>query len=84
MYYKVEFDINKFEFWSGAKDRMNDATEEQIKQVEERIEEYFDCTGEIPTDTQINDIVWFECDDIFFPEEDEEDEDEEDEDEDEE
>lgn len=28
-----------------------------------------------PTATDINDLVWFECDDIFYPEEEEEEED---------
>lgn len=75
MYYKVEFDIYKFKFWSGAKDRMDDATPEQIEKVKERIEDWLD-QGEIPEEVQINDLVWFECDDIFFPE-DENEEDEE-------
>ena len=76
MYYKVEFDIDRFEFWAGAKDRMDDATEEQKRKVAERLEEYFagyEDIENIPTDITINDIVWFECDDIFFPEENEED-----------
>ena len=77
MYYKVYFDINRFKFWSGAKDRMDDATEEQRKQVEERINDVF-ALGEMPTDDDINDLVWFECDDIFYPEEDEEETEEED------
>ena len=42
MYYKVYFDINNFHFWSGAKDRMDDATEEQKRKVAERLEEYFE------------------------------------------
>lgn len=74
MFYKIEFDIDTFEFWSGAKDRIDNATPEQKEQVAERIEEYFDCCDDIPTDTQINDLVWFDCDDIFFPEENDEDE----------
>lgn len=81
MYYKVEFDIDRFKFWSGAKDRMDDATEEQKRKVIERLEEYFEGCEDIeniPSDTTINDIVWFECDDIFFPEnKEEEDEDDE-------
>lgn len=80
MFYKVEFDINNFDFWAGAKDRIENATEEQIEKVEERIKEYFeDCEDieNIPSETTINDIVWFECDDIFFPEEEEENQDEE-------
>ena len=71
MIYKIEntFDINTFDFWSGAADRMNDATDEQKRQVEQRILDYFDDGETVPTDTQINDLVWFDCDDIFFPDE---------------
>lgn len=28
-YYKVDFDINTFKFWGGAKDRMEGATDDQ-------------------------------------------------------
>lgn len=82
MYYKVEFDIDRFEFWSGAKDRMDDATPEQRRLIDERIRDVF-ALGEMPTDDAINDLVWFECDDIFFPEENEEDEEEDEEEDDE-
>lgn len=74
MYYKVYFDINNFHFWSGAKDRMDDATPEQREKVEQRILDCFALENEIPTDVEINDLVWFECDDIFYPEEETEDE----------
>lgn len=42
----------------------------------DRIEECLSY-GDIPTDTDINDFVWFEYDDIFFPEEEFEEEEEE-------
>lgn len=71
-YYKTNFDFDSFEFWSGAANRLNNATEEQRDAVKERLEEFFD--GEIPTDGQINDVVWFMCDDIFFPETEEDEE----------
>lgn len=76
MYFKKPFDMRSFEFWSGAADRMNNATEEQVARVEERLKEcFFYDDSEIPTETQINDFVWFECDDIFFPETETEDDD---------
>lgn len=53
--------------WQGARDRWNDATYEQKQAVVDRIEDYFDN----PTDVEINDFVWFDCDDIFFPEDNE-------------
>ena len=69
MQYLVEFEPCSFEFWAGARGRMNDATDEQREAVYERIESTFDyCNGDLPTETDINDLVWFECDDIFFPE----------------
>lgn len=77
MYYKVEFDINRFHFWSGAKDRIDDATPEQRGKVEQRILDCFMLNQELPTDEEINDLVWFECDDIFYPEEKDEEETEE-------
>lgn len=60
--------------WSGALDRWKDATPEQCEAVYQRLEEWFD--GTIPTITQINDVIWFDCDDIFYPEEEEEEEEE--------
>lgn len=73
--YKVTQDLDNFEFWAGARDRMNDATNEQREQVFERISEEFEHNEDV-TETDINDLVWFECDDIFFPEDEDEDEDE--------
>ena len=67
--YTKTADIETFEFWAGAKSRMDDATDEQREQVRERIEEWAECMAEPPSDTDINDWVWFECDDIFYPEE---------------
>lgn len=69
--YTATVDLDDFEFWSGAKSRMDDATDEQREQVFERVADYCEYADEV-TECTINDIVWFECDDIFFPEEDEE------------
>ena len=69
MMYKNEFDIDTFKFWAGANDRMNDATDDQREAVDERLQELFEDSGDIPTATEINDVVWFECNDIFYPEE---------------
>ena len=38
--YEVCIEPERFEFWSGAKDRMDDATEEQREAVYARIEEF--------------------------------------------
>lgn len=79
MYYKADFNIDTFQFWGGAKSRMKDATYDQRSAVADRIEELFSYDDNIPTDTDINDLVWFECDDIFYPEEEFEEEEEEEE-----
>lgn len=70
MIVKREVDPEDFEFWGGAKARMDDATEEQRQLVYARIEDAF--VDDFPTETDVNDLVWFECDDIFYPDEEEE------------
>lgn len=58
------------ELWSGAKERWKEADEETRIAVWDRVKDWVDavsCDGHIPTITQINDIIWFECDDLFYP-----------------
>ena len=45
---------------------MNTATEDQRQRVFDRIEDVF-FDEEFVNETAINDLVWFDCDDIFFP-----------------
>lgn len=70
MIVKREVDPENFEFWGGDKARVDDATEEQRQLVFARLEDVF--VDDFPTETDVNDYVWFECDDIFCPEEEEE------------
>ena len=72
MVVKYEVDPENFEFWGGAKGRMDDATEEQRQLACARLEDMF--VDEVPTEVDVNNFVWFECDDIFYPEEEEEEE----------
>lgn len=69
MKYYVEFDPRDFEFWGGAKDRMDSATDEQREEVYDQIEIL--CYEQECSMTDINDFVWFECDEIFDEDEDE-------------
>lgn len=64
MVYSKDFSVDSFEFWSGAKDTVNDIRAAgKMDELQEIIEEQFsDC---IPTATQINDFVWFERDYIY-------------------
>lgn len=73
MKYMVECDAADFEFWQGAADRMADATDTQKLAVYRRLEEYAD-GSEAVTEYDINDFVWFECDDIFDEEGEDDDE----------
>lgn len=54
-----ETSLRDFEFWSGAKDRAEQLTSDQLDQIESILEsEYPDGMS----DTKINDIFWFEED----------------------
>ena len=59
MKYTVEESLRQFNFWSGAKDTAEQLTAEQLDQMESILE---DCYPDGMTDTQINDIFWFEQD----------------------
>ena len=55
-------DLADFPAWSGAKDSLNEIIELGIEdEAEDYIKEMF--YGETPTDTQINDLLWFDMDD---------------------
>lgn len=63
-----EIDPHDFSFWSGAANRMAAATDEQRHEIFDRIEELAELAaenGQPLTDTDINDYVWFDCDDVF-------------------
>ena len=56
-----ETSIQDFEFWGGAEDHANMLTESELNQFEDFInEEYPEGIG----DTQLNDLMWFDFDDI--------------------
>lgn len=57
----------------GAKEKWDDADDDQRELVWQVVNDVFGSTGSIPTESEINDFIWFECDEIFFPEEYEED-----------
>lgn len=52
-----------FEAWSGAKLTLETLTKNgDVDSVEEMLEEYFETIEKIPTETEINDILWLETD----------------------
>lgn len=52
-----EESLTNFEFWSSAKDNAALLTSEELSQVEEVLEEFY---PDGMTDTQINDLFWFD------------------------
>lgn len=56
-----EMPLRDFRFWSGAKDTAAELSVEQLDQVERVLEELY---PDGMTDTQINDIFWFERDTV--------------------
>ena len=62
MEYKVETSLEDFEAWAGGKDTLDVIIDKgDCDEVEAFIESCF-CDGEMPTDTAINDFLWFERD----------------------
>lgn len=65
MQYKVDFDIENFEFWAGAKDVFKRCVQEdKLEELECLIEDVFACST--PSDVEINDFVWFDAADLIF------------------
>ena len=61
MEYKVECDLDQFEAWSGGKDTLQTLIEkDDCDSVQSLIESVF--CEEIPSETAINDFLWFERD----------------------
>lgn len=81
MKYYVEESLRNFQFWSGAKANAEELTDVQLDRLEYILEEIY---PDDISDTEINDLMWFEFDLIkeWLGIEDDEDDDEEDYDED--
>lgn len=63
MYYKTEFDLYDFPAWSGGRDTLETLKKYDLyDQAQAAIEEIY--CEESPTDTEINDFLWFERDTI--------------------
>lgn len=62
MRYIKEESLANFEFWSGAKDRAELLTYSELKELDSFVEEIFEGREEPPTETEINDLFWFDFD----------------------
>lgn len=66
MKYTVEESLRNFEAWLGGKDTLDDLwAYDVLDEAEEYIEEVLSNREELPTETEINDILWFERDEIY-------------------
>lgn len=66
MKYTVEESLQDFKAWSGGKDTLDDLIEHDVV---DKAEEYIDLITadreELPTDTEINNVLWFDRDEIY-------------------
>lgn len=51
-----EISLTEFDFWAGAKDTVKYLTDEELEQIEERLEEI--CPEGL-SETDLNDLFWF-------------------------
>lgn len=66
MRYTREFSVDSFPWWSGAKDTVEDVRRAGLMdELQGHIEMAFADDEEPPTDTQVNDYVWFERASIY-------------------
>ena len=67
MKYAVEFNIDTFQFWGGAKTTLEEVKKAgKVDELSELIEEHFARNdGEVPTATEINDLLWWGRTDIY-------------------
>ena len=56
-----EKSLRNFEFWSGAKENANELTGAQLDEVENILEDMY---PDGMSETEINDLFWFEFDTI--------------------
>ena len=61
MEYIVSKNLWNFDFWSGAKDNAEKLTSAEMDRLEAMLPDIF---AETPTETQINDLFWFDFDSV--------------------
>lgn len=66
MIYKVEDSLRNFEPWSGAKYTFEKLSDEELDTLDGMLDDIFDYSSveTMPTETSINDLLWFENDTI--------------------
>lgn len=65
LYISKEFNLYDFKAWSGGDDRLKEIIElDIVEDAQYYMEEMFD-GSEVVTETDINDVLWFEMDDFI-------------------
>lgn len=64
--YEVENICSEFNFWSGAKDRIEGIKAAKLEDYVDQIIEDVFCEEEEVDEMALNDFVWFELDDILY------------------
>lgn len=57
--FREDISLRDFEFWSGAKDTVNYLTNDELDIIEDMLE---DAYPDGMTETQLNDLFWFDTD----------------------
>ena len=60
----IEKSLRKFNFWGGAAENAAKLTDEELDSIEAQLEELKDCNEEPWSTTEINDIFWFQMEDL--------------------
>lgn len=59
-----EIKLRDFRFWSGAASNAAKLTPDELDQLESQLEELKDYNDEPWTATEVNDLLWFQMEDV--------------------
>lgn len=59
MWVKMNIDLRNFDFWYGAKENRKKFTDEEMDELQELMEEFYR-DGITPSEKDINDMMWYE------------------------
>ena len=60
----IEKKLRDFHFWSGAATNAAKLTPEELDQLDEMIDELNEPSGDYMSTTEVNDMMWFQFEDI--------------------
>lgn len=61
-----EITLRNFKFWGGAKAVADRLTARELDELEKYFESLEEDFGRVYSETEINDLMWFETDEILF------------------